>query len=153
VRFCGRTLAVSIRYSVALLMFVCSETSSRVSPALARSWRSSDAPQGDRSVSDSHRVERPGWHCREDGDEWPCHLARKALTDAFVDDFELPRHMARLQLLAAEELAVADPASLYGRFVRWTEPTQITCGRCEKSRHRALAGLPPRLFPCHLRSR
>jgi hypothetical protein len=106
-------------------------------------------------VSDSrHRPERPGWRCREDGDEWPCHLARKALTKAFTDNAtELSRHMATLQITAVEDLAVADPARLYGRFVRWTEPTQVTCGRCERTTHRALPGLPPRLFPCHLRRR
>jgi hypothetical protein len=104
-------------------------------------------------VSGIHRPERFSWRCREDGNEWPCGLARKALATAFADDGELSRHMARLQLLAAEELAVADPAKLYDRFVRWTEPAQVTCGRCQMSRHRALPGLPPRLFPCNLRSR
>jgi hypothetical protein len=106
-------------------------------------------------VNDVHpRPERPGWRCQEDGDEWPCHLARKTLTETFIGNEEqLSRHMARLQIAAAVELGVADPASLYGRFVRWTEPTQVTCGRCEKTRHRAIPGLPPRLFPCNLRSR
>jgi hypothetical protein len=106
-------------------------------------------------VSDArHRPARPGWRCQVDGDEWPCRLARKALTAAFVgNEAGLSYHVARLQIAAAEDLAVADPAGLYGRFVRWTEPTQITCGRCEKTRHRALPGLPPRLFPCKLRSR
>jgi hypothetical protein len=70
----------------------------------------------------------------------------------FADDEpELSHHMARLQLTAARDLAVPDPASLYNRFVRWTEPAEVTCGRCEQGKHRALAGLPPRLFPCHLR--
>jgi hypothetical protein len=104
-------------------------------------------------VSDvHHRPERPGWRCQEDGDEWPCHLARKALAEAFVgNEAGLPYHMARLQIVAADDLAIVDPVSLYNRFVRWTEPTQVTCGRCEKGRHRALPGLPPRLFPCNLR--
>ena len=59
--------------------------------------------------------------------------------------------MARLQLTAVEDLTISDAASLYNRFVRWTEPAQVTCGRCEKDKHRAIPGLPPRLFPCNLR--
>jgi hypothetical protein len=104
-------------------------------------------------VSDfRHRPERPSWRCREDGDEWPCHLARKALAETFIGTEDaLTFQMARLQITAAEDLAVPDPARLYGRFVRWTEPTQVTCGRCETGKHRAIPGLPPRLFPCNLR--
>lgn len=105
----------------------------------------------DRPVDESHRPARPGWRCRVDGTDWPCLLARKALAATFADDRGgLSHHMARLQLRAVEELAVPDPANLYNRFVRWTEPTQVTCGRCERDRHRAIPGLPPRLFPCSL---
>lgn len=98
-----------------------------------------------------HPPGRPGWRCQEDGDEWPCQLARKALAVRFKDDEDgLPRHMVRLQLTAAEDLVIADPASLYNRFVRWAEPAQVTCGRCERAKHRVIPGLPLRLFPCNL---
>lgn len=101
-----------------------------------------------------HRPRRPGWSCEADGSEWPCHAARKVLTGSFVGDEDgLSRHMSWLQLTAARDLGVVDPARLYQRFVRWTEPPQAICGRCEKGKHRAIAGMPPRLFPCQLQSR
>jgi hypothetical protein len=102
----------------------------------------------------AHRPERPTWRCRADGDGWPCHIARKVLAETFPGSGdELSHNMAQLQLMAAEDLGVPDPASLYQRFVRWTEPPSVTCGRCERGKHRAIPGLPPRLFPCQLQSR
>ena len=96
-----------------------------------------------------HKPERPLWVCSDDGDPWPCHLARKQLAEIFLDnEAALAAHMARLMDAAARDLGLPDPAKLYRRFVRWTTNDLGSCGRCGKPGHQALPGLPPRLFPC-----
>ncbi len=105
-------------------------------------------------MTDPHQPSRPSWRCAEDGEPWPCSLARKQLREAFLDnEEELARHMAWLQVAAAQDLAIDEPARLYRRFVLWTSDEKTVCGRCGKPGHQALPGLPPRLFPCRLRQR
>jgi hypothetical protein len=75
--------------------------------------------------------------------------ARKQLGDAFFgNEAALAIKMAKLSNAAANDLGLADPSNLYRRFVHWIFTDPSPCGRCGKSSHRALPGLPPRLFPC-----
>jgi hypothetical protein len=98
-----------------------------------------------------HVPERPSWRCHDDSDPWPCELARRQLSETFLDnESALVAHLARLMDVAVRDLGLSDPAVLYRRFVRWAEPGVIRCGRCDSPRHRLLPGVPPRLFPCEL---
>src|SRR5262249_31999417 len=96
------------------------------------------------------RARRPSWRCLDDGDLWPCHMARKQLAEIFLDnEAALAAHMARLMDAAARDLGLPDPAKLYRRVVRWGHPpTALPRGRGGEPGHQALRGLPPRLFPC-----
>jgi hypothetical protein len=105
-------------------------------------------------VSNIHKPERPSWVCPEDGEPWPCELARKQLRELFLGNGErLAVQMAWLTDTAARDLALPDPAKLYRRFVWWALDDSSPCGRCGKAGHRALSGLPPRFFPCEFKRR
>jgi hypothetical protein len=95
-----------------------------------------------------HRVRRPEWRCRTDGEEWPCEGARKLLADAYPDREALVRHMAHLMAQAAEDLGIPAPATLYRRFLGWTRDRSESCRACGRSSHAVVPGLPSRLFPC-----
>jgi hypothetical protein len=94
-----------------------------------------------------HQPVRPQWTCGTDEDAWPCTPVRTMLTQRYRDDHEaLARHMLLVVAWAAEDLGVG-PASLYGRFVRWSLPSNSACRVCGRSGHDVLPGVPPRLFP------
>lgn len=99
-------------------------------------------------MSHDHRVRRPAWVCAVDGYPWPCAPARAALVGAFPDQVVLTCLAARWMAQAAADLAVAGPTALYGRFVAWALHPAEACRVCGSPRHRARAGLPPRLTPC-----
>jgi hypothetical protein len=104
-------------------------------------------------VSGFHTPARPSWICPQDGESWPCELARKQLAEIFLgSEDRLSAQMARLMGVAAHDLGLPDSSKLYRRFVRWTvDGAMLQCGRCGRSGHQALPGLPPRLFPCDLK--
>jgi hypothetical protein len=101
----------------------------------------------ERPVSE-HRVQRPSWRCVVDGTAWPCEPARRQLTEAYGDRSALAALLATLMARAADDLGVADPTDLYGRFLAWTTNADEACRACGRIRHAAVAGLPPRLIPC-----
>jgi hypothetical protein len=103
-------------------------------------------------MSGLHKPARPSWVCLEDNEPWPCELARKQLGEIFLDnEARLSAHMVWLMAAAARDLGLPDPSKLYRRFVRWTADDRAACGRCGRSGHQALPGLPPRLFPCEFK--
>lgn len=96
-----------------------------------------------------HRVERPQWTCGIDGQDWPCELARKQLTEIHRAEPEiLTRLTAMLAMIAAVDLGISSPAFLYRRFVAWTLDSTTRCRVCDRRGHDVLPGLPPRVFPC-----
>ena len=95
-----------------------------------------------------HRAIRPIWTCAADGQPWPCAATRKLLADAVTDRDALARHLAALQAVAADDLGVAGPSSLYRRFVAWTLGCDEVCRVCGRGGHTAIAGIPRRLVPC-----
>jgi hypothetical protein len=97
-----------------------------------------------------HRADRPSWTCRHDGRDWPCWEAHKQLRRAFPPGSTvLTRHLLGLLAIAADDLAVTCPASLYWRFAAWTLPAGTLCRSCGKRGHDTLPGVPLRLIPCH----
>ncbi len=68
-------------------------------------------------MSGEHHVQRPGWRCATDGEDWPCASARKLLTGAYTDPTALAVHLGSLMARAAADLGVAKPADLYRRFL------------------------------------
>jgi hypothetical protein len=96
-----------------------------------------------------HRIRRPQWTCLADGEAWPCENARQHLRNSFqgIEDV-LAAHLATLMSAAADDLKQSNPAKLYRRFVHWALEEKGPCARCGKPGHRAVPGLPPRLFPC-----
>ena len=99
-------------------------------------------------ADNEHRAARPSWRCLTDGGEWPCAEARARLAAAFGDRDELSRQMARLQATAADDLTLANPASLHRRFVKWTRDHDESCRACGSHMHAVVPGIPPRLVPC-----
>ncbi|GIJ69956.1 hypothetical protein Voc01_048730 [Virgisporangium ochraceum] len=101
------------------------------------------------SVMSQHRVQRPEWTCRIDGENWPCPPARRQLRDIHKEDPDvLSRLLATLSMVAAVDLGTPSPALLYRRFVAWTLGSATRCRVCQRRGHDVLPGLPPRVFPC-----
>jgi hypothetical protein len=114
--------------------------------------RAESARHMSRRSGGDHRAERPQWTCEMDGEPWPCELARKALAEAYqADQQALSLLMAWLLEQATTDLALAEPARLYGRFLRWTLAPGQLCRVCGSRGHDMLAGVPPRLIPCNSR--
>jgi hypothetical protein len=74
-----------------------------------------------------HRVERPTWRCAVDGTAWPCEPAKRQLTEAYGDSPALAALLGTLMARAADEIGVADPTDLYGRFLAWTAASDEAC--------------------------
>ena len=97
---------------------------------------------------DEHQVVRPEWTCAADGQQWPCTTARKLLVDAFPDRAALAGHLAALQALAADELGIAGPATLYRRVLGLALGDDEACRVRGRSTHTAVPAIPRRLMPC-----
>ncbi|GAB7039687.1 MULTISPECIES: flavin reductase [Catenuloplanes] len=65
-----------------------------------------------------HDPLRPSWLCAQDGQAWPCDVARAQLAAEHGD--ALAAVLAEQLVLAAREMPNARPADLHKRFVAWT---------------------------------
>ncbi|GIJ48821.1 hypothetical protein Val02_57070 [Virgisporangium aliadipatigenens] len=79
---------------------------------------------------------------------WPCRPARAALLNGYPDREQLAADLTRLTGVAAADLGVQPPPTLYRLFVGWALDPDRACRICGKPGHDATPGLPPRLIPC-----
>lgn len=77
----------------------------------------------DRITRVTHWYTRPAWVCDQDGERWPCRLARAELTEAYRQDpVALAVLMAELLPFVAAEAKTSLVDELHERFVAWTRP-------------------------------